>query len=304
MQKLNGPFKDIIPLLVKMKKSNGYKYFNIYSYVELDNFLFKNNILELNDLNIIYTLAIKNEKNEYLKIRRYSALENINAIMHAMGMQEIKMEKLILKSKEKFVARILDIHEAKILFNTIDALSVRMKKKDKLLYQTIYRLIYSTGLRINEVLSLEKADYSRENGALLIKKSKNNITRNVCLSNSMQKIFNTYFDSLEYTNSNKIFNISETKIRNFFSYAIISSSLEPCRIHDLRHTFAVNALNKLLKENEEYKALYYLQIFMGHSSIKSTEYYLSLTREQQKKLREKEEKIDEYIFGGITNGNK
>lgn len=302
MQKLKGPFKDIIPILIKMKKSNGYKYNNINIYAELDNHLYSNNIIEIKDNKEIFNVAIKNEKNEYLKMRRYSALENINAVMNIIGLKEIEMEKTFFKSKEKFFARSLDTKEITLLFEIIDDLS--KTKKEKLLYQTIYRLLYSTGLRISEALNLKKAHYSRENGILLIEKSKNNITRNVCLSNSMKKIFDKYLDSLNINDDDKIFNISAQKVRIFFSLAIVVSSLEPCRIHDLRHIFAVNALDKLLKNNDEYKALYLLQVFMGHSNITSTEYYLRLTKNQIKNLRKKEETINEFIFGGNKNGSK
>ena len=57
MQKLNGPFKDIIPILVKMKKSIGYKYNNINIYVTLDNFLYENNILILK-VNATFTISV------------------------------------------------------------------------------------------------------------------------------------------------------------------------------------------------------------------------------------------------------
>lgn len=304
MQKLNGPFKDIIPILVKMKKSNGYKYNNINIYTELDKYLFSKNITEIKRNKEIFNVAIKNEKNEYLKMRRYSALENINTVMNIIGLKEIEMEKVIFKSKEKFVARLLEAKEITTLFKTIDELSEKKEEKERLLYQTIYRLLYSTGLRISEALNLEKAHYSRENGVLLIENSKNNITRNVCLSKSMKEIFDKYLDKLDINDEDKIFNISIKKIRNFFSLAVVTASLEPCRIHDLRHTFAVNALDKLLKNNDEYKALYLLQIFMGHSDITSTEYYLRLTKNQMKNLRKKEEEIDEFIFGGKENGSK
>lgn len=62
MQKLKGPFKDIIPILIKMKKSNGYKYNNINIYTELDNHLFRKNIIEIKDNKEIFNVAIKNEK--------------------------------------------------------------------------------------------------------------------------------------------------------------------------------------------------------------------------------------------------
>jgi integrase len=49
-------------------------------------------------------------------------------------------------------------------------------------------------------------------------------------------------------------------------------------IHSLRHTFAYNALNQLIKDGKDpYCALPYVSTFRGHTSIVNTEIYLRLT---------------------------
>jgi integrase len=52
------------------------------------------------------------------------------------------------------------------------------------------------------------------------------------------------------------------------------------RVHDLRHTFAVNNLRSWFASGEDVGALLpVLQAYMGHSSISDTAYYLRLTAE-------------------------
>jgi integrase/recombinase XerD len=52
------------------------------------------------------------------------------------------------------------------------------------------------------------------------------------------------------------------------------------RVHDLRHTFAVNNLRSWFASGEDAGALLpVLQAYMGHSSISDTAYYLRLTAE-------------------------
>ena len=52
------------------------------------------------------------------------------------------------------------------------------------------------------------------------------------------------------------------------------------RVHDLRHTFAVNCFKKFVLENKELDAyLPVLKTYMGHSKFVSTEYYLKLTND-------------------------
>jgi integrase len=52
------------------------------------------------------------------------------------------------------------------------------------------------------------------------------------------------------------------------------------RVHDLRHTFAVNNLRAWFTAGDDVNALLpVLQAYMGHSSIGDTAYYLRLTAE-------------------------
>ena len=295
MHKLDGPFRDIIPVLVKMKRSTGYKYDTIKDYVELDNFLYKKGVTKISQE--IYTISVLGEQNPYLKRKRYCALENLNVVMDALNIPTIKMGKIKINGNEKFISRILTINEIKILFNEIDR---QINNSKHSMYSVLYRLLYSSGLRISEILSITKSDYNEEYGALRILDSKNLISRNVVLSNSMKKIFDKYISNIK-NKDDFIFNISYSTARNFFHKIIIKLSLEPCRIHDLRHTFAVHALYNLLKKMNENKALYYLGIYMGHTCIESTIYYLQLVPKQKRKINKTMKEVNEYIFKEENN---
>lgn len=298
MGKLNGPFRDIIPILFKMKKSTGYKYNSTKDYIELDNFLYKYGITKISQE--IYNVAVIKEANPYLKKKRYYALENLNVVMEILNMPTIKVGKIKLHKNEKFIARILTENEIKILFKEIDKESNLIKGFNKELYPVLFRLLYSTGLRINEALSLRKADYMGKYGVLKISNTKNLTSRNVVLSNGMKKIFDKYLINIK-ENDDLIFDISYTTVRTFFQKIIIRLSFEPCRIHDLRHMFAVYALHNLKKEMIENKALYYLSVVMGHTSIESTVYYLQLTPKHKQEINNKMEKINEFIFMEVND---
>lgn len=61
---------------------------------------------------------------------------------------------------------------------------------------------------------------------------------------------------------------------------IEKSKLNNPRIHDFRHTFAINFLKKFISENKDLNAyLPILKTYMEHSKFKSTEYYLKLTND-------------------------
>lgn len=69
------------------------------------------------------------------------------------------------------------------------------------------------------------------------------------------------------------------------------------RIHDFRHTFAVNCLKKFIRENKDLTVyLPILKTYMGHSKFISTEYYLKLTNDMFPDILEK---VNLYINDAI-----
>lgn len=57
------------------------------------------------------------------------------------------------------------------------------------------------------------------------------------------------------------------------------------RVHDLRHTFAVQCLRKWLSENQNLDTcLPVLPKFMGHSGLKATQRYIQVTQEMYEQI--------------------
>ena len=57
------------------------------------------------------------------------------------------------------------------------------------------------------------------------------------------------------------------------------------RVHDIRHTYAVHALEKMIDEGQDvYCTLPILSAYMGHRGIESTEKYLRLTEESYNRI--------------------
>ena len=78
---------------------------------------------------------------------------------------------------------------------------------------------------------------------------------------------------------------SRGAVNNFFQRVILPSAgikRKPDntgpRIHDLRHTYACHALDKMVRNGmDPFCALPYLSAYLGHKGIESTEKYLRLT---------------------------
>lgn len=89
----------------------------------------------------------------------------------------------------------------------------------------------------------------------------------------------------KYLNSLNKIPITKSTLRKSFRNILNLAGIEKSkqnnpRIHDFRHTFAVNCLKNFVKENKNLTAyLPILKTYMGHSKFKSTEYYLKLTND-------------------------
>jgi integrase/recombinase XerD len=75
------------------------------------------------------------------------------------------------------------------------------------------------------------------------------------------------------------------------------------RVHDLRHTMAVNNLRSWFAEGENVSALLpVLQTYLGHSSIDDTAYYLRLTKESYPDITARVQQIIGDVVPAITEG--
>lgn len=294
MEKLKGPFRDIIPMFQKYKKTMGYKYDNINQYYELDNFCYKNGITTLNLKKKIFKILCEKERNITKKKSRYFCLIELNDFMIRIGMKPLYIEKIYIDNSNDFEARVLSLEETTDLFKMIDKKSRNLIYPYCYIYPTLFRLLYSTGLRINEALSLKKSSYNKENNSITVYFGKNKRTRIIPLSDTMNDILLTYFKNTFKEKKEKVFlNISYNSVSKFFKDIVSTLNYHSMRMHDLRWTFANRTLDNLLENGfSEDMALYYLHIYMGHSSIESTEHYLKISKYHYKKYILRNKKLN------------
>ena len=75
------------------------------------------------------------------------------------------------------------------------------------------------------------------------------------------------------------------------------------RVHDLRHTFAVNNLRSWFAQGRDVGALLpVLQTYLGHASIADTGYYLHLTAESYPDITARMQQIIGDVVPPVTAG--
>jgi integrase len=154
-------------------------------------------------------------------------------------------------------------------------------------------LLYTAGLRRGELQRLMVSDYDRRERTLLVRESKFHKSRLLPLSDDAVRELETYLRTRRargfpsgsdaplvwhaygrggaYTGAGL-----GQSLRCLFKVANIRTAADGWpRVHDIRHTFAVQALLRWYRAGEDVQAkLPYLATYMGHVSIVSTQHYL------------------------------
>jgi len=154
-------------------------------------------------------------------------------------------------------------------------------------------LLFTTGIRRRELLGLTLGVYDPRHATLLIRESKFHKSRLLPLNRDIADEIDRYVRARTLRNlpvssdTALIWNDSKggraysgTNLRCclrslFQQCSIFTAKRRLPRIHDFRHSFAVNALLRWYREGAEVAAkLPLLATYMGHASVVSTHYYL------------------------------
>ena len=203
-------------------------------------------------------------------------------------------DKLIQCPKD-FVPYIFTKEEIHSIFLFADQIGPNKNKfiNTPFIYPAVFRLLYACGTRVGETLSLKTDDVNLEEGIITLYNGKNRVSRMIPMSDSLTKYLRMYNHRVDRTDGNPFFfparhgeHYSPTTIRNTFRKILQQAGIRQLsngsypRIHDLRHTYAVHALEfSISKGMDPYCSLPALSTYMGHKGIESTEYYLRLTKQ-------------------------
>ena len=253
---------------IYLKESKNYSPLTIKNYESdiLEFYSFSHSFLNFKDEDVnTYLKAISSLKKssihrkisslksfyKYLKLRQYSFNEYI------LRMRNIK--------KEEQIVEYLTIDEIKELLN------VRISKDDgvNLRNKLIVSLLYSSGIRVSELASLDVLDYTKTKFNVI---GKGNKERVCFLNNSCLQDLKNYLDYYNLTEGPLLRNknnerLSVRSIENILKDMGLKMN-PPKNIypHMIRHSFATHLLNNGCD-------IRVIQVLLGHDSISSTQIY-------------------------------
>ena len=161
-----------------------------------------------------------------------------------------------------------------------------IRLKPQLILPVYSRMLYCSGMRPQEPPALRRADVDIDTGDVYIRQSKRHKDRHIIISEEMRLLCKQY-DGLagerEWFFQHPDGKPFDTKwFYGRFTDAWNKTGLtgNP-RPYDLRHTFASrNIINWLNAGRDVMELLPYLSVYMGHSELTSTLYYVHLLPEE------------------------
>jgi integrase len=163
-------------------------------------------------------------------------------------------------------------------------------------YQTLTGFLACTGARVGEALTLNLKDFDQDTGWITITSGKTRRERLILLHRTAITALTAYLDHLDRPENTRtpdsplfVSGIGTRVIHANFHYSFHEAVLDVGlpdqgqarpRIHDLRHTFAVNQIMAAYHDGADpARRLSLLSTWLGHVSPTSTYWYLTATPE-------------------------
>jgi integrase/recombinase XerD len=141
------------------------------------------------------------------------------------------------------------------------------------------RVLWRTGVRVNELLTITPRDIEPQNSVVNVTKAKGGKRRRVHLDAETIKMLSEYVSAQELPDNRPIFALKQRQVRNVVKRygSIIGKDVHP---HTFRHSYAIHCVRNGWDIRR-------LQQVLGHSSLNVTAVYLQFSDPDIKELYDK-----------------
>jgi site-specific recombinase XerD len=180
-------------------------------------------------------------------------------------------DEIPIKKKEKTLPKVLSKQQIKLLLN----------ETKNLKHKLIIEMLYSTGLRLQELINLKRTDIDFDNNTLFVRKGKGKKDRITIISENIKldllKYYSQYSFKTDYVFEGRKGKYSKKSVQLILYNA--SKKLK-FRIHPhmLRHSFATH----LLEQGVDIRII---QKLLGHSDLNTTEIYTQVANKDLKNIK-------------------
>lgn len=320
----DGPFKELCHQYISYKRSLGYGFSSssIYELRYMDRFFGKYhfNIPRLTKEMVLSFTSYRENESLKTQHKRMSLIRQFALFMSTLGYDAYIHPLELIKLCKFFTPYIFTHDEISRIIEASDNLKIcNCSPNYRLIHPVLVRMLYGCGLRVSEALTLKVADVNLNDGILTITKAKFNKSRLVPMSSSLTKVCNDYADKMHFDMQGDGYffpapdkgRYNRGPIYMRFRYFLKEAGIARLRggtgprLHDLRHSFAVHSLEKMVSDGQDiYCALPILCTYLGHKGIESTEKYLRLTKESFSNIINATEHLYAGVFPEVNSNEK
>jgi integrase/recombinase XerD len=207
------------------------------------------------------------------------------------------LPKVLPKRPPPFVPHIYSHEELRRLLDATEGYQRNRSLTDPVTVRTILLTLYATGLRVREVVELNREDVELENAIFTIRATKFFKSRLVPVGPELTRVLHAYASSRQSTldprshvpffTTKRGARVNQAtlvqcfqRIRKHAGVRRSDGARYQPRLHDLRHAFAVHRLTSWYRQGADVqKLLPMLSVYMGHAHISATQVYLTMTPE-------------------------
>jgi len=187
--------------------------------------------------------------------------------------KNIKIDYIYPDRREHKLPKVLSAEDIKKVLGSIDNLK----------HRTLISTIYSSGMRISEVLNLKISDIDSKRMMVRIENSKGNRDREVMLSENLLILLREYYKA--YKPKKYIFEgqgggkYTARSAEQVFKKALRNAKInKEASLHTLRHSYATH----LIEQGIDIRIV---QELLGHKNIKTTQIYTHITDIRKLKIK-------------------
>lgn len=312
---------------IDFKRSLGFKYKEeeriLFSF---DRFIIEQGETEIGlskELADKWAIRSKNES-ELTRYGKVVCIKQFSSYLRSRGIKSY-IPQLPKYPNSTFIPHIFSYDEIDALFKASDNLKLwdRNMESSMFVMPCLLRMLYATGIRIGEALSLKNQDINLTEKYLILRRTKNGKERLVPFTDTLANVCQYY---LEHRNKLPIIGLDgkdnpffvklnggcckHSAIYNWFRKILNHSGIpfignrHGPRVHDIRHSFACHSFVKLSDEGMDlYCSWPYLSTYLGHQSLESTEQYVRLTAQMYPELLKDTDKLYVNVLPDINIDN-
>jgi site-specific recombinase XerD len=180
-------------------------------------------------------------------------------------------EDIPIKKKEKQLPKVISKEKIREMIDLTDNLK----------HKLIIKLLYSSGLRLQELIDLKRKDIDFERGLVNVKKGKGNKDRVTLISEALKldllKYYSNTLFKTEYVFEGRNGKYTKKSVQKVIDEAGKRVGIE-IHPHMLRHSFATHLL-------EQGTDIRHIQKLLGHSDLKTTEIYTHVSSKDLSKIK-------------------